>query len=101
MTVSIAAAARIAVSRFSEEFNKNVEILQFDDEFNSIKPATSLSIEHTYPPTKPMSHPAPIAATNLLAPSGYYLRHWELRDASIEPICTFNNDKTSEFCLQH
>ncbi|KAL2527550.1 Protein TRANSPARENT TESTA GLABRA 1 [Abeliophyllum distichum] len=98
-TTSAAARRRsIAVGSFIEDFHNRVDILSFDDETNSIKPVPSLSFEHPYPPTKLMFHPAPTSAANLLASSGDYLRLWDLRDTSIEPICTLNNSKTSEYC---
>ncbi|KAL2550846.1 Protein TRANSPARENT TESTA GLABRA 1 [Forsythia ovata] len=97
-TSAVARGRSIAVGSFIEDFNNRVDILSFDDETNSIKPVPSLSFEHPYPPTKLMFHPAPTSAANLLASSGDYLRLWDLRDASIEPICTLNNSKTSEFC---
>lgn len=113
MAVSNAAAVsphtrRIAVGSFIEEFNNRVDILSFDHDALSLKPTPSLSFDHPYPPTKLMFHPTPAASTasastatsaaNILASSGDYLRLWELRDSSIEPISVFNNSKTSEFC---
>ena len=36
--------------------------------------------------------------SDLLASSGDYLRLWEVRESSIEPLSVLNNSKTSEFC---
>ncbi|KAI5657505.1 hypothetical protein M9H77_26298 [Catharanthus roseus] len=92
----------IAVGSFIEELNNRVDILSFDEETLSVKPIPGLSFDHPYPPTKLMFHPKPAAslikATDLLASSGDYLRLWEVRDSSIEPVITLNNSKTSEFC---
>ncbi|CAI9775101.1 unnamed protein product [Fraxinus pennsylvanica] len=103
MAVSNAASSphlrHIAVGSFIEEFNNRVDILSFDHDASSLKPCNSLSFDHPYPPTKLMFHPTPAtSAANLLASSGDYLRLWELRDTSVEPISVFNNIKTSEFC---
>ncbi|KAK4351032.1 hypothetical protein RND71_030345 [Anisodus tanguticus] len=91
----------IAVGSFIEEFNNRVDILSFDEDTLTIKPIPNLSFDHPYPPTKLMFHPNPSASlksNDILASSGDYLRLWEVRDASIEPLFTLNNSKTSEYC---
>ncbi|XP_075485268.1 protein TRANSPARENT TESTA GLABRA 1-like [Primulina tabacum] len=97
MAFSAADRRHIAVGSFVEEFDNRVDILCFDDECYSIKPIPALSVPHPYPATKLMFHPSP-ATGNLLASSGDYLRLWEIRDASIEPISTLDNSKTSDYC---
>ncbi|KAK9292360.1 hypothetical protein L1049_020326 [Liquidambar formosana] len=93
---------RIAVGSFIEEYNNRVDILSFDDETLTIKTHPNLSFDHPYPPTKLMFHPNSTSSlrksSDLLASSGDYLRLWEVRDNSIEPISVLNNSKTSEFC---
>ncbi|KAF5731316.1 WD40 protein [Tripterygium wilfordii] len=90
----------VAVGSFIEDFNNRVDILSFDPETLSLKPNPSLSFEHPYPPTKLMFHPSSLrkSASDLLASSGDFLRLWEIRDTSIEPLSVLNNSKTSEFC---
>lgn len=97
MAFSAADRSHIAVGSFVEEFNNRVDILSFDDERYTIKPIPELSVPHPYPATKLMFHPSP-AIGNLLASSGDYLRLWEIQAASIEPMSTLNNSKTSEYC---
>ncbi|KAF5743430.1 WD40 protein [Tripterygium wilfordii] len=89
-----------AVGSFIEDFNNRVDILSFDPETLSLKPNPSLSFEHAYPPTKLMFNPSSLrkSASDLLASSGDFLRLWEIRDTSIEPLSVLNNSKTSEFC---
>uniref|UniRef100_A0A5B6YJF3 Putative WD40 protein n=1 Tax=Davidia involucrata TaxID=16924 RepID=A0A5B6YJF3_DAVIN len=93
---------RIALGSFIEEYNNRVDLVSFDEETLTIKPNPNLSFEHPYPPTKLMFHPNPAAShrksSDLLASSGDYLRLWEVRDNSIEPLSVLNNSKTSEFC---
>lgn len=93
---------RIAVGSFIEEFNNRVDIVSFDDETLTIKTNPNLSFEHPYPPTKLMFQPNSASSlrksSDLLASSGDYLRLWEVRDNSIEPLSVLNNSKTSEFC---
>ncbi|KAF3951244.1 hypothetical protein CMV_023083 [Castanea mollissima] len=101
---------RIAVGSFIETYNNRVDILSFDPETLSLKPLhPSLSFDHPYPPTKLMFHPTATTSSssssspsnpnpNLLASSGDFIRLWDLRDHSIEPLCVLNNSKTSEFC---
>lgn len=89
----------LAVGSFVEDLCNRVDILSFDEETFSLKPVPTLSFEHPYPPTKLMFQPPnPRSAAELLASSGDYLRIWEVRDSSIEPLSTLNNSKTSEFC---
>nr|AMQ26245.1 transparent testa glabra 1 [Cistus creticus] len=90
---------RIALGSFIEEYTNRVDIVSFDPESLSIKSHPNLSIEHPYPPTKLMFHPNRKSSTSdLLASSGDYLRLWEVRESSIEPLSVLNNSKTSEFC---
>lgn len=92
---------RLAVGSFIEDLNNRVDILSFDGDSLSIRPSPGLSFDHPYPPTKLMFQPNPnssLKSSDLLASSGDYLRLWEVRDSSIEPVCTLNNSKTSEFC---
>ncbi|XP_021909514.1 protein TRANSPARENT TESTA GLABRA 1 [Carica papaya] len=94
---------RIAVGSFIEDFTNRVDILIFDPETFSIRTQPTLSFEHPYPPTKLMFHPnAPSSllksSSDLLASSGDFLRLWEIRDSSVEPVSVLNNSKTSEFC---
>ncbi|KAL7003762.1 Rhombotin-1 [Sarracenia purpurea var. burkii] len=93
---------RVAVGSFIEEYNNRVDVISFDEETLTVKSNPNLSFEHPYPPTKLMFHPNPAASlrksSDLLASSGDYLRLWEVRDNSIEPLSVLNNSKTSEFC---
>ncbi|KAF2318411.1 hypothetical protein GH714_006831 [Hevea brasiliensis] len=92
---------RIAVGSFIEEYSNRVEILSFDLETLSFKTHPTLSLDHPYPPTKLMFHPAAPSSlrksSDLLASSGDFLRLWEVRESSVEPISVLNNSKTSEF----
>ncbi|CAN4089457.1 unnamed protein product [Withania somnifera] len=91
---------RLAIGSFIEEFNNHVDILSFDVDTLTLKPIPNLSFDHPYPPTKLMFHPNPSASLkthDILASSGDYLRLWEVRDTSIEPLFTLNNTKTSEY----
>ncbi|KAL3653739.1 Rhombotin-1 [Castilleja foliolosa] len=97
MAISAADRRRIAVGSFIEELGNRVDILSFSDDPPSIKPTPSLSFDHPYPPTKLQFHPSPTAPSNLLASSGDFLRLWEVKDSSIEPLSTLNNSKTSEY----
>nr|AAC18914.1 AN11 [Petunia x hybrida] len=90
---------RIAVGSFIEELNNRVELLSFNEETLTLNPIPNLSFDHPYPPTKLMFHPNPIKSNNdILASSGDYLRLWEVKESSIEPLFTLNNSKTSEYC---
>lgn len=93
---------RIAVGSFIEEYNNRVDIITFDDDTLTFKSQPSLSFDHPYPPTKLMFHPNPASSlrksSDLLASSGDYLRLWDVRETSIEPVSVLNNSKTSEFC---
>uniref|UniRef100_A0A2N9IVF3 Uncharacterized protein n=1 Tax=Fagus sylvatica TaxID=28930 RepID=A0A2N9IVF3_FAGSY len=98
---------RIAVGSFLETYNNRVDILSFDPDTFTLKPLhPSLSFDHPYPPTKLMFHPSSSSSSNpnpnpnpnLLASSGDFIRLWDLRENSIEPLCVLNNSKTSEFC---
>ncbi|CAH9123396.1 unnamed protein product [Cuscuta epithymum] len=86
----------IAVGSFIEEYKNRVEILSFEEDTVTLKPNPGLAFDHPYPPTKLMFHPNPTSA-DLLVSSGDYLRLWEVRESSVEPISTFNNSKTSEY----
>ncbi|KAK4362851.1 hypothetical protein RND71_018092 [Anisodus tanguticus] len=91
----------IAVGSFIEEFKNRVDILSFNEDTQTLKPIPNLSFDHPYPPTKLMFHPNPsgsLKSNDILASSGDYLRLWEVREASIEPLFTLNNSKTSEYC---
>ncbi|KAJ9159836.1 hypothetical protein P3X46_025300 [Hevea brasiliensis] len=92
---------RIAVGSFIEEYSNRVDILSFDLETLSFKTHPTLSLDHPYPPTKLMFHPAAPSSlrksSDLLASSGDFLRLWEVRESSVEPISILNNSKTSEF----
>ncbi|OWM79687.1 protein TRANSPARENT TESTA GLABRA 1 [Punica granatum] len=85
---------RIAVGSFIEEYTNRVDVVSFDPDTLTLKPIPSLSFDHPYPPTKLMFHPK----SDLLASSGDFLRLWEVRDSSVEPVSVLNNSKTSEFC---
>ncbi|KAK3445716.1 protein TRANSPARENT TESTA GLABRA 1 [Eucalyptus grandis] len=91
---------RIAVGSFLEEYTNRVDVVSFDPDSLSIKTHQGLSFDHPYPPTKLMFHPPSSnpSKSDLLASSGDYLRLWEVRESSIEPVAVFNNSKTSEFC---
>ncbi|KAK6926094.1 WD40 repeat [Dillenia turbinata] len=91
---------RIAVGSFIEEFSNRVDILSFDDETLTLKSDPSRSFEHPYPPTKLMFQPNSSLrkSHDLLASSGDYLRLWEVKDASTEPLTVLNNSKSSEYC---
>nr|QLF96266.1 WD40 protein [Morus alba] len=90
---------RIAVGSFIEEYANRVDLLSFDAETLTLTPHPELSFDHPYPPTKLMFHPSSVQKSfDVLASSGDYLRLWEIRDTSIEPISVLNNSKTSEFC---
>lgn len=94
---------RIAVGSFVEEYSNRVDIVSFDDETLSIKTHPTLSFDHPYPPTKLMFQPNSSTSSlrkssDLLASSGDYLRLWEVRENSIEPVSILNNSKSSEFC---
>ncbi|XP_057971747.1 protein TRANSPARENT TESTA GLABRA 1-like [Malania oleifera] len=86
---------RVAVGSFIEEYNNRVDVISFDDETLTLKPHPGLSFDHPYPPTKLMFRPN---SSDILASSGDYLRLWEVRENSIEPVSVLNNSKTSEFC---
>ncbi|KAB1205222.1 Protein TRANSPARENT TESTA GLABRA 1 [Morella rubra] len=87
---------RVAVGSFLETYNNRVDILSFDPDALTLKPHhPPLSFDHPYPPTKLMFHPS---NPNLLASSGDFLRLWDLRDHSIEPLSVLNNSKSSDFC---
>nr|GMC98638.1 WDR1 [Ipomoea batatas] len=91
----------VAVGSFLEEYKNRVEILSFEEDTVTLKTNPGLAFDHPYPPTKLMFHPNPTASmksTDLLVSSGDYLRLWEVREASIEPVSTLNNSKTSEYC---
>nr|BAE94407.1 WD40 repeat protein [Ipomoea nil] len=108
MAVSSFAAAHhglrrrsVAVGSFLEEYKNRVEILSFEEDTVTLKTNPGLAFDHPYPPTKLMFHPNPTASmksADLLVSSGDYLRLWEVREASIEPVSTLNNSKTSEYC---
>lgn len=93
---------RIAVGSFIEDYSNKVDIISFDPETLSMKTQPTLSFDHPYPPTKLMFQPsrksASSSSSDLLASSGDYLRLWEVRDSSIEPLSVLDNSKTSEFC---
>ncbi|KAK3042827.1 hypothetical protein RJ639_001100 [Escallonia herrerae] len=95
---------RVALGSFIEDYNNRVDVVSFDEETLTLKPNPSLSFDHPYPPTKLMFHPNHAAslrrasAADLLASSGDFLRLYEVRDSSIEPLSVLNNSKTSEFC---
>ncbi|XAR71573.1 hypothetical protein NMG60_11017912 [Bertholletia excelsa] len=91
---------RVAVGSFIEEYNNRVDVLSFDDETLTLTPNPALSFDHPYPPTKLMFRPSATVRSSgdLLASSGDFLRLWEVRDSSIEPLSVLNNSKTSEFC---
>ncbi|XP_031269177.1 protein TRANSPARENT TESTA GLABRA 1 [Pistacia vera] len=90
---------RIAVGSFIEDYTNRVDVVSFDPETLSIKTHPSLSFDHPYPPTKLMFQPnSAIKSSDLLASSGDFLRLWEVRDSSIEPVTVLNNSKSSEFC---
>ncbi|CAK9158892.1 unnamed protein product [Ilex paraguariensis] len=93
---------RIALGSFIEEYNNRVDIVSFDEETLSIKTNPNLSFDHPYPPTKLMFQPNssnPLRkSSDVLASSGDFLRLWEVRDNSIEPLSVLNNSKNSEFC---
>lgn len=92
----------IAVGSFIEEHKNRVEILSFEEDAATLKPNPVLAFDHPYPPTKLMFHPNPTSAVaksaDLLVSSGDYLRLWEVRGSSVEPVTTLNNSKTSEYC---
>ncbi|RAL51503.1 hypothetical protein DM860_011005 [Cuscuta australis] len=91
----------IAVGSFIEEHKNRVEILSFEEDAVALKPNPVLAFDHPYPPTKLMFHPNPTSAAKsagLLVSSGDYLRLWEVRESSVEPVTTLNNSKTSEYC---
>ncbi|XP_065871574.1 protein TRANSPARENT TESTA GLABRA 1 [Euphorbia lathyris] len=93
---------RVAVGSFIEDYSNRVDILSLDTETLSFKTHPSLSLDHPYPPTKLMFHPAAssslLKSSDLLASSGDFLRLWEVRENSVEPVSVLNNSKTSEFC---
>ncbi|KAK8690476.1 hypothetical protein V6N13_074009 [Hibiscus sabdariffa] len=95
---------RIALGSFLEEYNNRVDIISFDPDSLSVKTHPTLSFDHPYPPTKLMFQPnrksssSSSSSSELLASSGDYLRLWEVRESSIEPLSVLNNSKTSEFC---
>ncbi|PIM99263.1 hypothetical protein CDL12_28245 [Handroanthus impetiginosus] len=97
MAISAANRRQIAIGSFIEELNNSVDILSFSEDSSSLKQIPSLSFEHPYPPTKLLFHPSATAPSNLLASSGDFLRLWGVKDASIEPVSTLNNSKTSEY----
>lgn len=89
---------RVAVGSFLETLNNRVDVLSFDPETLTLKPhLPALSFDHPYPPTKLMFHPS-TSTPNLLASSGDFLRLWDLREHSAEPLSVLNNSKSSEFC---
>ncbi|CBI23093.3 unnamed protein product, partial [Vitis vinifera] len=89
---------RIAIGSFIEELSNRVDIVSFDEDALAIRTHPSLSFDHPYPPTKLMFHPNSRTSPDHLASSGEYLRLWEVRDNSIQPLSVLNNSKTSEFC---
>ncbi|XP_022737283.1 protein TRANSPARENT TESTA GLABRA 1-like [Durio zibethinus] len=91
---------RLALGSFMEDYSNRVDIISFDPETLSIKTHPTLSFDHPYPPTKLMFQPnlkSP-SSSDILASSGDYLRLWEVRESSINPLSVLNNSKTSEFC---
>ncbi|XP_034711827.1 protein TRANSPARENT TESTA GLABRA 1 [Vitis riparia] len=89
---------RIAIGSFIEELSNRVDIVSFDEDALAIRTHPGLSFDHPYPPTKLMFHPNSRTSPDHLASSGEYLRLWEVRDNSIQPLSVLNNSKTSEFC---
>ncbi|KAH7543720.1 hypothetical protein ACOSP7_031592 [Xanthoceras sorbifolium] len=90
---------RIALGSFIEDFNNRVDIVSFDPETLTVKTHPSLCFDHPYPPTKLMFQPTSLRkSSDLLASSGDFLRLWEVRDSSVEPLTVLNNSKSSEFC---
>lgn len=86
---------RFAVGSFIEEYNNRVDLITFDEDTLTFRPHPSLSFTHPYPPTKLMFHPNPSASQ--LASSGDFLRLWDVRDTSVEPLSVLKSNKTSEF----
>ncbi|MBA0725871.1 hypothetical protein Goshw_006646 [Gossypium schwendimanii] len=95
---------RIALGSFLEDYTNRVDIISFDPETLSFKTHPKLAFDHPYPPTKLMFQPnrksasSSSSSSDLLASSGDFLRLWEVRESSIEPVSVLNNSKTSEFC---
>ncbi|XP_073045135.1 protein TRANSPARENT TESTA GLABRA 1 [Primulina eburnea] len=98
MAISAANPTTIAIGSYLEELNNRVELLSFSLESHSLQLLPGLSFDHPYPPTKLLFHPSSAPPTNLLASSGDYLRLWEVKDDSIDPVNIFNNSKSSEYC---
>lgn len=97
MAISATNRRRVAIGSYVEELKNSVDILSFSEDSSSLKPIPSLSFDHPYPPTKLLFHPSPSAPKNILASSGDFLRLWEVKDGSVEPLSTLNNSNTSEY----
>lgn len=90
---------RFAVGSFREEYNNQVNIVQYDEAKDSFVRVGGF--EHPYPTTKIAWSPVrDSAGPDLLATSGDYLRLWELKEGEEDAVCkaTLNNSKNREFC---
>lgn len=97
---------RIALGSFIENYNNEIEIIEFNKELHKFQVTNKFT--HPYPTTKLMFVPNPSTTkTDLLATTGDYLRLWKIGDNTTNNtndsnktsmISLLNNNKNTEYC---
>jgi WD repeat-containing protein 68 len=90
---------RLATASFIQEYSNKVEVIQLNEEKNTLEKMASF--DHPYPATKIMFLPhMQTTWPDLVATTGDYLRLWEVSNDShsVKMKICLNNNKKSDFC---